>query len=472
MPMSTLPATHNDSTFNSDSEWNDIDSVQSSTSSPRISIDSHSKVTLPFAANSPTTPSSGRNGTFRNIRNLKILLPLRQSSNNLLEPSHPSPNSKTNVFRPQSPVNTSNSNHYAPSTNSVPSSMKSPAAAAHLLDEVLSHLSPKRTESGNSLSSLVNSLDANRAHVGIDSHKDSPALSKKTLGINENFAAKIGDYIVEQTIGEGSYGKVKLATHTITGEKVALKILDKAAINRTSTSAERVLREIVVLKSLYHPNICQLLQVIDYSRDIYLVFKFEEGGELYHHIVKNGRLKERKARKIFIQILGAIQYCHANGIVHRDLKLENILMDSQGNIKIIDFGFTNIMQAGELLSTFCGSAAYAAPEMISGQKYTGPEVDVWSMGIILYALVCGALPFDDPNVSKMFMKIMKGDLHYPKHLSKDCKDLISHILKLSPAERYTVEQIRDHPWITKDGTTVTWRLMHHRQSVLYRRQAQ
>ncbi|KAJ3086991.1 hypothetical protein HK102_012030 [Quaeritorhiza haematococci] len=261
----------------------------------------------------------------------------------------------------------------------------------------------------------------------------------------------IGDYAFDKTIGEGSYGKVKLATHVLTGEKVAIKCLEKASIHKTVGTAERVLREILVLSHLAHPNICRLLQVIDSPTAIYMVLEYEAGGELFDFILKNKRLQEPQARKLLRQILSAIQYCHANGVVHRDLKPENLLMDRAGNIKIIDFGFSNLMRDNSLLETFCGSAAYAAPEMLSGKKYIGNEVDIWSMGVILFVLVCGYLPFDDRHVSRMFTLILSGKYKFPEFVTEEFKDLITKILKVKPEQRATLEQIRDHPWVNANG---------------------
>ncbi|RKO85448.1 kinase-like domain-containing protein, partial [Blyttiomyces helicus] len=229
--------------------------------------------------------------------------------------------------------------------------------------------------------------------------------------------------------------------------KVAIKILEKSAIRKTSGTAERVLREILVLAHLSHPNISRLLQVVDGASAIFLILEYEAGGELFDYIIKEKKVGEDIARRFFRQMVAAVQYCHSRGVVHRDLKPENLLMDDQGNIKIIDYGFANVMREGSLLDTFCGSAAYAAPEMISGKKYAGGEVDIWSLGIILFVLVAGHLPFDDRNMSRMFAAIMMGKFKFPDEMSTECKDLISQILKVNPKERATLVAIRDHPWM-------------------------
>lgn len=219
----------------------------------------------------------------------------------------------------------------------------------------------------------------------------------------------IEDYRIEKTLGSGAYGKVKLATHLPTGylcyphnlrSKVAIKYLEKHSI-KESGAGERVLREIVLQSHLDHPNICKLLQVIDTKQEILLVIEHESGGELFEYLSTHTRVTEDVARHWFRQILSALQYCHTHGVVHRDMKPENLILDESFKIKIIDFGFANLLRTdnADMLETFCGSPSYASPEMISGKQYNGTAVDAWSMGVILYLLVCGYLPFDDKNIS-------------------------------------------------------------------------
>ncbi|KAJ3191253.1 MAP microtubule affinity-regulating kinase 1 [Irineochytrium annulatum] len=260
----------------------------------------------------------------------------------------------------------------------------------------------------------------------------------------------LSDYVLDKTIGEGCFSKVKLATHFPTSQKVAIKCIEKSAISKTVGTAERVLREILVLSHLYHPNITRLLEVVDTTNFIYLVLDYESGGELFDYILSHQDIPEATARTFLRQILSAVQYCHANGIAHRDLKPENILLDSEGKIKLIDFGFANVMRENKQLDTFCGSPAYAAPEMIARKKYNGNEADIWSMGVILHVLVCGQLPFDDRHTSKMYAAILMGKYKFPDNISEAAKSLISSMLKTKPSERASLDAIRNHPW-TNDG---------------------
>ena len=174
--------------------------------------------------------------------------------------------------------------------------------------------------------------------------------------------------------------------------------------------------------------------------------EYASGGELFDYIVKHQRVQEKEACKFFQQLLSGIEYTSRLNIVHRDLKPENLLLDFDKSIKIVDFGLSNTYKKGELLKTACGSPCYAAPEMIAGKKYNGTNVDIWSCGVILFALICGYLPFEDPNTSNLYKKILNADFQTPNYVSDDAKDLFHCILNTNPEKRYTIEQIRKHPW--------------------------
>eukprot|EP00978_Attheya_sp_CCMP212_P006168 scaffold13869_cov69-Attheya_sp.AAC.3 len=209
---------------------------------------------------------------------------------------------------------------------------------------------------------------------------------------------------------------------------------------------EKVQREINILHLCTHPHIIRLYEVIDTPTDIFLVNEYVSGGELFDYIVSKGRLSADEARNFFHQIVSGVEYCHFQKIVHRDLKPENLLLDSNLNIKIADFGLSNLMRDGDFLRTSCGSPNYAAPEVISGHLYAGPEVDVWSCGVILYALLCGSLPFDDESIPNLFRKIKSGMYSMPSHLSQLARNLIPRMLEVDPMKRITIPEIRLHPW--------------------------
>ncbi|KAF9623491.1 hypothetical protein IFM89_003107 [Coptis chinensis] len=259
---------------------------------------------------------------------------------------------------------------------------------------------------------------------------------------NETFLA---NYKLGKTLGIGSFGKVKIAEHALTGHKVAIKILNRRKIKNMDME-EKVRREIKILRLFMHPHIIRLYEVIETHTDIYVVMEYVKSGELFDYIVEKGRLQEDEARNFFQQIISGVEYCHRNMVVHRDLKPENLLLGSKSNVKIADFGLSNIMRDGHFLKTSCGSPNYAAPEVISGKLYAGPEVDVWSCGVILYALLCGTLPFDDENIPNLFKKIKGGIYTLPSHLSPGARDLIPRMLIVDPMKRMTIPEIRQHPW--------------------------
>ena len=174
--------------------------------------------------------------------------------------------------------------------------------------------------------------------------------------------------------------------------------------------------------------------------------EYASGGELFDYIVTNNRVKEPEACKFFQQIIDGVEYIHKLNVVHRDLKPENLLLDHNKNIKIVDFGLSNTYKNNELLKTACGSPCYAAPEMIAGKRYIGSNVDIWSCGVILFALICGYLPFEDPNTAQLYKKILNGDFSIPRFVSADARDLLKCILSTNPDKRYNIELIREHKW--------------------------
>ncbi|KAF8621753.1 hypothetical protein AX15_007546 [Amanita polypyramis BW_CC] len=260
--------------------------------------------------------------------------------------------------------------------------------------------------------------------------------------------SKLGEYTVLKDIAEGTFGKVKMAMHTITGHKVAMKYISKAEIQREKTKT-RVRREFEYMRTLRHSHIIKLYEVISTPSDIIFVLEYA-GGELFNYIVHNGRLPEARARRFFQQIISGIEYSHRLKIVHRDLKPENVLLDDGLNVKIADFGLSNEISDGDFLTTSCGSPNYAAPEVIRGGVYAGPEIDVWSSGVILYVMLCGRLPFEDDDVQVLFGKISQGNFHLPSYLSPDARNLITTMLVVDPLKRITIPEITQHPFYTAD----------------------
>ncbi|CAM9363048.1 unnamed protein product, partial [Scytosiphon promiscuus] len=298
---------------------------------------------------------------------------------------------------------------------------------------------------GNGLKGLLN--DVSTARGPWRRQGTGRSMSVGSGLVQEATHLEIGDYRLVKTLGVGAFGKVKLAQHTVTNKKVAVKIINKSRIKNLDMM-DKVRREIHILRMCSHPHIIRLYQVIDTPSDIFVVMEYVSGGELFDHIVSEGRLDPDEARSIFQQVISGVEYCHFHRIVHRDLKPENLLLDAHGNIKIADFGLSNWMLDGQFLRTSCGSPNYAAPEVISGTLYAGAEVDVWSCGVILYALLCGSLPFDDDSIPSLFKKIKSGMYSLPSHLSQLARDLIPRMLVVDPMKRITIPEIRRHPWFT------------------------
>ncbi|XP_049707564.1 serine/threonine-protein kinase MARK2 isoform X9 [Helicoverpa armigera] len=255
----------------------------------------------------------------------------------------------------------------------------------------------------------------------------------------------IGKYKLLKTIGKGNFAKVKLAKHVPTGKEVAIKIIDKTQLN--PGSLQKLFREVRIMKMLDHPNIVKLFQVIETEKTLYLVMEYASGGEVFDYLVLHGRMKEKEARAKFRQIVSAVQYCHQKRIIHRDLKAENLLLDGEMNIKIADFGFSNEFTPGAKLDTFCGSPPYAAPELFQGKKYDGPEVDVWSLGVILYTLVSGSLPFDGSTLRELRERVLRGKYRIPFYMSTDCENLLKKFLVLNPCKRASLESIMRDKWM-------------------------
>ncbi|KAM7407273.1 hypothetical protein PAMA_003140 [Pampus argenteus] len=269
---------------------------------------------------------------------------------------------------------------------------------------------------------------------------------------------QVGFYEIIRTLGKGNFAVVKLAKHKVTKTQVAIKIIDKTRLN--PSNLEKIYREVQIMKLLNHPHIIKLYQVMETKDMLYIVTEYAKNGEMFDYLTSNGRMSEDEARKKFWQILTAVDYCHRHHIVHRDLKTENLLLDANMNIKLADFGFGNFYNAGDPLSTWCGSPHYAAPEVFEGKEYEGPQLDIWSLGVVLYVLVCGSLPFDGPSLPTLRQRVTEGRFRIPFFMSQDCENLIRKMLVVDPAKRISVAQIKQHRWMLADPTAAHQTLSH------------
>ncbi|XP_050783895.1 serine/threonine-protein kinase BRSK1 isoform X1 [Gopherus flavomarginatus] len=257
-------------------------------------------------------------------------------------------------------------------------------------------------------------------------------------------AQYVGPYRLEKTLGKGQTGLVKLGVHCITGQKVAIKIVNREKLSESVLM--KVEREIAILKLIEHPHVLKLHDVYENKKYLYLVLEHVSGGELFDYLVKKGRLTPKEARKFFRQIVSALDFCHSYSICHRDLKPENLLLDEKNNIRIADFGMASLQVGASLLETSCGSPHYACPEVIKGEKYDGRRADMWSCGVILFALLVGALPFDDDNLRQLLEKVKRGAFHMPHFIPPDCQSLLRGMIEVEPEKRLSLEQIQKHPW--------------------------
>jgi len=269
----------------------------------------------------------------------------------------------------------------------------------------------------------------------------------RSLSLNENKQREvmIGDYIVKHTIGKGTFSRVKLGINKYTGEKVAIKMLDKLKIVEKE-DLERIIREMRMLSELDNEHVIKVYQIYEDDNHYLIIMEYCEGGELFNYIVEKQRLSENETAFFYYQIIKGVEYIHSKGIAHRDLKPENLLLDKDKKIKIIDFGLSNYFDGIQKLETPCGSPCYASPEMVGGNKYNGFFIDVWATGIILFAMLCGYLPFEDDNNDILFKQILSGKINYPSYLSEMSKDLLNKIIETEPEKRIKIEEIKKHPF--------------------------
>ncbi|KAF7722985.1 serine/threonine-protein kinase KIN2 [Apophysomyces ossiformis] len=289
-----------------------------------------------------------------------------------------------------------------------------------------------------------------------------PSVVRKQLQEDNNVSNPqlevISNYTLGRSLGKGSMGKVKLGTHNVTGEKVAVKIVPRVGPKTTHVKhlAEennremRTVREGHVMMLLHHPNIVGLKDLIVIGRYMYIFMDYVDGVQLLTYIVNNKRLTEYRAREIARQVVSALDYMHRNSIVHRDLKVENILINKHGHVKIIDFGLSNLFAPEKKLTTYCGSLYFAAPELLCAQPYRGPEVDIWSLGVVLFVMVTGSVPFDDNNMPAMHEKIKRGHVMYPAYISDSLYHLLRHMFITDPCKRIILADVIRHPWLNMD----------------------
>eukprot|EP00069_Balaena_mysticetus_P013635 bmy_08136T0 len=302
-----------------------------------------------------------------------------------------------------------------------------------------------------------------------DMSQDQKVVREITLG------KRIGFYRIRGEIGSGNFSQVKLGIHSLTkgcrlkdgihysspwnnssptrlhktrvsvSEKVAIKILDKTKLDQKT---QRLLsREISSMEKLHHPNIIRLYEVVETLSKLHLVMEYAGGGELFGKISTEGKFSEPESKLVFSQIVSAVKHMHENQIIHRDLKAENVFYTNNTCVKVGDFGFSTVSKKGEMLNTFCGSPPYAAPELFRDEHYVGVYVDIWALGVLLYFMVTGTMPFRAETVAKLKKSILEGTYSEPPHVSEPCLRLIRGVLQQVPAERYGIDSIMNNEWM-------------------------
>ncbi len=264
--------------------------------------------------------------------------------------------------------------------------------------------------------------------------------------INSISIKQIGDYTLGEEIGSGAFGKVVLGKHILTEEKVAIKILDKMILNQTPEDYELVKQEISILKLVKHKYIVQLYEIMQTAQHIFIIMEYCEGKEILDYILTKNRLSELESLKYFQQLINCLFYLHSQNIAHRDVKIDNMLLDKNKDLKLIDFGLSTKYTDDSLLDQPCGTVVYAAPEVLEGKEYHGMLADVWSSGIVLFGMLSGYLPFSDKDDEVNKQHVIKGEINLPDFLSDMAKDLLKHMLDIDPMTRYTLQEIKDHPW--------------------------
>ncbi|KAI4356132.1 hypothetical protein L6164_000179 [Bauhinia variegata] len=301
--------------------------------------------------------------------------------------------------------------------------------------------------------------------MGVDEMQNHAVEQEGTTATGEEVLDGVvlfGKYALLKVLGYGAFGKVYQAKNLETGQSVAIKVVSKNKVVKKGLAAQ-IEREIAIMHQLRHPHIIELFEVLATKTKIYFVMEFANGGELFHK-VKKGRFSEDLSRRYFQQLLSAVKYCHSIGVYHRDLKLDNLLIDENMKLKVTDFGLGAVKDQTRpdgLLHTVCGTPAYVAPEILAKKGYDGAKVDVWSCGVILFVLTAGYLPFNDQNIAVMYRKICRGQFRLPRWTSPDLRRFISRMLDTNPESRITVDEILRDPWFLKGYREVQCSKLRH-----------
>lgn len=323
----------------------------------------------------------------------------------------------------------------------------------------------KNVFSSNKYETLVDITNAQSNLEKLSSNAESETAYIDEYAFLEG--RRVGKYRVTKSLGSGSSSRVKMGVCLDNGEKVAIKIVKRDYDDPESKKKkeERIYREVLISSLLSHPHIVRLKNFYFNENYFFLVFEYVKGVQLLDIVLENGALHESESRRYFRQILSAVSYIHENCIVHRDLKIENILIDEFGNVKILDFGLSNFFDYRRYLNTFCGSLYFAAPELLSGKRYIGPEIDIWSLGVVLYVLLHGRVPFDDKNLHNLHVKIKETKLELNYNLSAEAKFLLKGMISNNTTLRFDLQTVIDSEWVNMNYNTGIETFMYEREPI-------
>ena len=353
---------------------------------------------------------------------------------------------ETNENKDSSNINTANTDNTANTSTNVNTSANINANAVVGGDRVYTHSQTHKSSLQAAPKQVVNAEALTNLSTKFCSSSELSYLQSIVSSGNLKGRSTTEFYTIGKVVGVGSFAKVRLAWHKLTGQAIAIKTYEKSKM-KDASHLRRVQQEIKVMEKLNHPRLIRLFETLESPKRIHLIMEFVSAGNLCSYVKRRRRLPEEEARKIFYQISVALSYMHEVEIIHRDVKLENVLLDKDGNSKLIDFGFSVFSKDKKALKVFCGTPSYMAPEIVRRIEYEGKPVDAWSLGVVLYALVCGCFPFSAKSYPELYKKIMRGQFRIPDTLSQGVKDLIRNLLVLDPRKRFTVQQAKNHPWV-------------------------
>ena len=392
-----------------------------------------------------TSHSKHKKAITRKINNKKMHKDSgNSSSNNTSKRNNNNNTSKSKTTKPQHVICTSNTNN----------GNNNHHHHHHQQQFITEHSFSFNNTNNNSISSIKSQLIKEGTYYSLESNRLSSYIKSYYTKHNAYPKTKLPFYKFGRLIGRGAFGKVNLGLHILSGRIVAIKSFNKSKLETPSKARDKIYHEVSLMRNLKHNLIIRIYETIETSQYILIIMEHINGGDLLSFVKKRTKLSEKTAKYIFRQLITALKHIHSHNIVHRDIKLDNILIDLNNNIKLCDFGVSKQIHKGMLLKDKCGTPAYIAPEILSSDNdngYEGPPVDMWSSGVVLYAMLSGTVPFKPANLKELNKIMMKGEYSPIQDISKEATHLISGLLELDPKKRFTIDKVMNHPWLISDN---------------------